>query len=324
VASLSLASNQLNGNIPPELGSLSNLRYLYLNNNQLSGSIPPELGSLSLLIDLYLNNNQLSGSIPPELGSLTTLWYLYLNNNQLSGAIPAALANLTGLTGDYTDLGYNRLTASGPSLLAFLAAIDPDWAATQTVPPANVRAVGASLTWTPIAYTGDGGYYVVSYATKPGGPYTVAGQTTDKTASGYTVAGLQYSTTYYFAVQSYTLAHGGQQNALTSDYSQEVSVTTSAANAIPQRAYFTTTTPTLTWNRISWAAGYEIQVATDKTFSAVVYTKSDLTAGDLSVIVNATPSLHKGVYYWRVRALRAGGSAGAWSAVDSFVVDVAP
>src|SRR5512145_3526966 len=82
---------------------------------------------------LNLNNNQLSGSIPSELGNLTDLYDLFLNNNQLSGDIPTSLVNLTFLNSDYNDLGYNRLTASDPTLLAFLAAKDPDWAATQTV-----------------------------------------------------------------------------------------------------------------------------------------------------------------------------------------------
>ena len=38
----------MTGEIPPELGGLSNLR-LYLDNNQLTGEIPPELGGLSNL-----------------------------------------------------------------------------------------------------------------------------------------------------------------------------------------------------------------------------------------------------------------------------------
>ena len=36
----------MTGEIPPELGGLSNLTELYLDN-QLTGEIPPELGGLS-------------------------------------------------------------------------------------------------------------------------------------------------------------------------------------------------------------------------------------------------------------------------------------
>ena len=73
VTQLRLANNALSGEIPAELGSLSNLRDLFLDGNALSGEIPPELGSLSNLSSLSLNNNQLSGEIPPELGSLSKL-----------------------------------------------------------------------------------------------------------------------------------------------------------------------------------------------------------------------------------------------------------
>ena len=43
VVALILGDAGLSGEIPPELGSLSNLRGLYLSNNQLSGCIPSGL-----------------------------------------------------------------------------------------------------------------------------------------------------------------------------------------------------------------------------------------------------------------------------------------
>ena len=91
VVTLSLNDNELSGEIPAELGSLSNLKYLYLGLNDLSGEIPAELGSLSNLEALYLNDNELSGEIPPELGSLSHLRYLDLSQNDLSGCVPSSL-----------------------------------------------------------------------------------------------------------------------------------------------------------------------------------------------------------------------------------------
>ena len=45
----------MSGEIPAELGSLSNLRRLWnLHDNALSGEIPAELGSLSNLTSCYL------------------------------------------------------------------------------------------------------------------------------------------------------------------------------------------------------------------------------------------------------------------------------
>ena len=112
VTGLDLAFNGLSGEIPPQLGSLSNLEALRLNRNQLSGEIPPELGSLSSLEALRLNRNQLSGEIPPELGSLSNLEALRLNRNQLSGEIPPELGSLTNLTNLYLD--FNQLSGCIP------------------------------------------------------------------------------------------------------------------------------------------------------------------------------------------------------------------
>ena len=122
VTSITLIENNLIGIIPPELGNLVNLRYLYLNGNHLSGSIPPELGNLGNLKNLYLNSNQLTGSIPPELGNLGNLIYLYLHNNQLTGSIPPELSNLINL--DILLLGNNRLTGSIPSELGNLVELE--------------------------------------------------------------------------------------------------------------------------------------------------------------------------------------------------------
>ena len=91
VVELDLSFNALSGEIPPELGSLSNLEWLRLGNNKLSGEIPAELGSLFNLEWLRLFNNALSGEIPAELGSLSNLTELLLYGNELSGCVPSSL-----------------------------------------------------------------------------------------------------------------------------------------------------------------------------------------------------------------------------------------
>ena len=92
----------MSGEIPAELGSLSNLTWLSLRDNKLSGEIPAELGSLSNLEDLNLYNNPLSGEIPAELGSLSNLTSLSLGGgyNDLSGCVPSSLEDqLTSYSG---------------------------------------------------------------------------------------------------------------------------------------------------------------------------------------------------------------------------------
>ena len=71
----------LSGNIPPELGNLSNLVNASLRHNQLTGALPSTLGNLSSLRTLYLDKNQLTGSIPPELGDLVNLTPFFLTSD---------------------------------------------------------------------------------------------------------------------------------------------------------------------------------------------------------------------------------------------------
>ncbi|CAM9185854.1 unnamed protein product [Ectocarpus sp. 13 AM-2016] len=97
VVGLALATNNLEGPIPPELGQLQALKTLSLGANQLSGPIPPELGNLAALKELSLWSNQLSGPIPKELGDLSELKGLSLSFNQLTGPIPPELGDLREL-----------------------------------------------------------------------------------------------------------------------------------------------------------------------------------------------------------------------------------
>jgi len=122
VTQLALNGNDLNGSIPPEIGSLANLAYLGLGDNQLSGSIPPELGNLSNLWSIHLYNNQLSGPIPAELGNLSNMEGIQAGGNQFSGAIPASLGNLSNLRS--LNLGYNQLSGAIPAALGNLGNLE--------------------------------------------------------------------------------------------------------------------------------------------------------------------------------------------------------
>ena len=100
---LFLTDNQLTGQIPSGLGSLTNLESLYLNYNQLTGEIPSELGRLTNLTALRLDGNQLTGEIPAELSHLTNLTVLRLAGNQLTGCVPDGLQDVAD--NDFAQLG---------------------------------------------------------------------------------------------------------------------------------------------------------------------------------------------------------------------------
>ena len=183
-----------------------------INSNHLAGGIPSEYGNLSNLVVLNLICNRLSGSIPSALGNLHAVTQMSLNGNQLEGDIPPALTQMTALAAPFLDLGYNRLTASDPAVLTWLDTHDPDWAATQTITPGDLHAVGytatsVTLAWTPIAYTADGGYYEILQAEHAGGPYTVAGQTANKSTASITISDFPAGGSADYAIRSYTPAH---------------------------------------------------------------------------------------------------------------------
>jgi hypothetical protein len=173
------------------------------------------------LESIVLSNNQLSGPIP-DISALAYLEVLVLRNNQMEGTVPTWVCHARF----DLDVGFNKLMGEADSCVT---ANDPDWAATQTVPPTNVQALrmsptSAELTWTPILYTGDGGYYEVRCGTTSGGPYTSQGKTADKTAATLTVTGLTPATPTYCVLRTFTPRHGDQQNDLTSIDSVEVQV----------------------------------------------------------------------------------------------------
>ena len=119
VQRLELGNNKLSGEIPTELGSLSSVQRLELGNNKLTGEIPTELGNLGNLEVLLLGSNQLTGEIPMELGSLSNLETLVIKINQLTGEIPKELGNLSNLR--ILALMANRLTGEIPTVLGSLS-----------------------------------------------------------------------------------------------------------------------------------------------------------------------------------------------------------
>jgi Leucine-rich repeat (LRR) protein len=88
-----IASNQLVGNIPTEIGLCSSLRELELANNKLESSIPSQLGSALSLERVDLRDNLLLGLLPTELSNLPALDVLYLSSNAFMGNIDSAVCN---------------------------------------------------------------------------------------------------------------------------------------------------------------------------------------------------------------------------------------
>ena len=120
VTELSLSGNNLVGNIPFQLGSLSRLVHLDLSSNRLDGAIPLQINNLTKLETLNLRGNQLDSAIPippPDgegavVGGLYNLRVLDLGENGLTGAVSLELVRLRGLR--ELRLDSNRLSGFLP------------------------------------------------------------------------------------------------------------------------------------------------------------------------------------------------------------------
>lgn len=93
ILAIDLATNNLSGTLPDEIGNLSNLNSLYLPFNNLIGEIPSSICKLTSLKSLDLCHNNLIGKIPENIGNLSQLETLFLSNNNLKGFLPQSIGN---------------------------------------------------------------------------------------------------------------------------------------------------------------------------------------------------------------------------------------
>ena len=123
--------------------------------------------------------------------------------------------------------------------------------------------------------------------------------------SPQTIAGVSYS------FQSWSQG-GNQQQTMTVPAVD----TTYMVNFTPPRNYFTTHTPTLTWNQVTGTVNYDVQIGTNSSYTGA-------TINSVGNVLSFTPStpLSSGEYFWRVRACSAVATCGAWSTSDIFIVD---
>ncbi|MBL8161895.1 MAG: hypothetical protein JNJ61_07900, partial [Anaerolineae bacterium] len=132
-----------------------------------------------------------------------------------------------------------------------------------------------------------------------------------------TLTGQSY-TAPYLAIGGYSwqvYASNSFGNALSGTHTLIIA---SAENSAPQRNYVTQLDPTLSWTRVSWALGYWVRVDNNSNFSSPEFENTSVPADQTSVIANLPGD---GIYYWQVCARPAPTTCGAWSTVETLVVD---
>jgi hypothetical protein len=91
---------------------------------------------------------------------------------------------------------------------------------------------------------------------------------------------------------------------------------TSPPNSTPGPHFFAERHPTLTWDNITWALGYHIEIDDDLAFNSPI--SGETNANTLSY--TTVEELADGVYYWRVQAKLNDVEWGDWSATETIIV----
>uniref|UniRef100_A0A0D3HIS9 Receptor kinase-like protein Xa21 n=1 Tax=Oryza barthii TaxID=65489 RepID=A0A0D3HIS9_9ORYZ len=105
----------LSGFIPSSLSNSSQLELALLDSNQFCGRIPQGLGSLKVLQVLDVSNKNLHGRIPREIFSIPTIREIWLSSNRLDGRLPIEIGNAKQL--EHLVLSSNNLSGVIPDTL---------------------------------------------------------------------------------------------------------------------------------------------------------------------------------------------------------------
>ena len=219
--SFDVTNNNIQGTFDSSLFP-SSIKLLKLGRNELDNNLDVDplasLTRLPLLSILDLSGNRFSGELP-DLNTLN-LTEIDVSANVLHGSstIPAWLENVPSVNISYNMFQVNNLS---PSLTEHLARQNNNLT-TQTIPPkvTNIMRLSentAQITWTPIAYREDTGYYEVRCYDHPldnPGPLLNSQRTADKNANSLILEGLTPGANYFCGIATVTEPHGIQKNII--------------------------------------------------------------------------------------------------------------
>jgi choice-of-anchor B domain-containing protein len=179
---------------------------------------------------------------------------------------------------------------------------------------ATGQVLQPSFTWGAVA---DATSYDLDVATDAGFSNIVL-SADGLTATNYTpTAALNTGTTYYWRIQTNGTC-GSSPYSATFSFTTQVAVPSAPTLLTPTNgATNQSLQPTLTWNVVSGATSYSLQVATDAGFSNVVIAVSGLAAANYTP---TTSLANNTTYYWRVLASNGSGD-GAYSTAFSFTTE---
>jgi photosystem II stability/assembly factor-like uncharacterized protein len=232
------------------------------------------------LFSTFIVNDSVTGT-SRLLGSLDTLTkYFWRVNARLS----------TGVTA-WSTLRRFTTTPAAPSAPALVTPVDN---------ANSISLTTASLNWSPASGASS---YRVQFSTSS----TFATVIKDTVVTGTTtlaVPGLAANTVYYWHVNAQNPA-GSSVYSATRTFTTAVPLSAPTLNLPANNATAVTVFTDVSWNALSGAVTYQLQLATDTGFTAIVVNDSTLTGTTRNVgqLSNLT------VYYWRVRAKNPAGNS---------------
>ncbi len=147
----------------------------------------------------------------------------------------------------------------------------------------------------------------------------LAHQGSDITTTGYTVPATLPDGKYFWRVRGVTST--GVAGRWSAAWVISIDTTGPPMPVLltpTDKAGTTDTTPTFTWNAVTGAKGYQLQLAATPDLTSI----PPVAVTGLTYTVPGTSPLAYGVYYWRVQAKDALGNWGAWSPTRSFAVTI--
>jgi hypothetical protein len=282
--------------------------------------VSPANGATGVSTTPTLSWNSVSGADRYEVevhgnSGFTNIIFQNLNVTGTSVAVSPALQN--GTTYYWRVRAVNDGGTSGYSSRSFTTIVAAPSAPTLVSPANGATGVSTTPTLSWNSVSGADRYEVEVHGNS--GFTNIIFQNLNVTGTSVNVSpALQNGTTYYWRVRA--VNDGG-----TSGYSSRSFTTIVAAPSAPtlvspaNGATGVSTTPTLSWNSVSGADRYEVEVHGNSGFTNIIFQNLNVTGTSVAV----SPALQNGTtYYWRVRAANEGGPSG-WSS-RSFTTVVAP
>jgi len=260
---------------------------------------------------ITISGADFTGATAVSFGGTAAASFTVIN----STTITAVLAN--GASGNVSVT-----TAYGTAILAGFTFIYVPTLSTTAVTTFNSTSasMGGSITADGGATVTERGVVYSSINTNP----TIGGANVTKAVNGTTglgsfsasIGSLIGGTTYYvqaYATNSSGTSYGGVVNF----------ITLPPPPAAPVATGITTTGFTASWGASATATSYVIDVATDNLFISILASYNDKNVGNVTSY-NVTGLISNTNYYYRVRAINAGGEGASSSGVQVTTTLVAP